>query len=367
MAVIVSVVEADLAVAVSGSPVSGQVSAIARILDSTTDDLILGASRVKTTANDYWQYAYLGGNGTFTGGNGVVRLELTENGSDIDYEILLDSVSKVSGTMIGANDTNTADQVGLLGASTINGGATGTSYNYNTYIITRLRAVTYPWDDAAELNDWSELNADVTGGYLTWDSGQAAPGYTCYQAWVAPPTLSACLVAPGIYRRAVESAGSVQTFYESSGGTPILSGSADLHPELLPLNASGAALALTFQRGANTCYAIGGGNESAGAWGTVQTIAADRTCPTACVLEPSHDLFVVDVDGSTNIAWGRRLSWNGTSFDIGTEGIVSSGDVAAERGQVLWSAAKGRLYFSYPDTSGVEKLLVSDNAGLAWA
>ena len=368
MAVIVGAIEADLACdprgSGNGNPQSG-------IMISSADftRYVLLWRYVLGLRDHWWVRTSESADAAIAGGDGTGRIELTESGSSVLWEAFVDGVSKASGTLANA-DTIDFNQV-FVAITRAQNDDSGHSRNSRTR-VEAFSTLTCGWDAVAELDDWQAWltypKPRMTGSYLTTQTDNHLSyiirTYTAKQ-------LSSCLVAPGVYRRAVSFGGDLQTFYEANAGTHILSGSADLYPELLSLNASSAALAMILQRDeqgvSNVYYSLGGGAEAAGAWGAVQTIIADRAKPCACVLEPTHDCFVIDVDGSNHIAYGQRLAWDGSAFIVGSEVEVSSGDVANERGHVVWNPNKGQLLFAYADTSGVVQLLTSNDCGATWA
>jgi uncharacterized Zn-binding protein involved in type VI secretion len=317
-----------------------------------------------------WTYFVAGTTGSVSGANGTGRLTFAENGDDVDWEFLVDGVSKATGALTGGASYEWSRVAIVLMAGV------GYDWTRNLRIAVTASGVGYEWlwDATSELDDWTTWSPfyqapQVTGGYLGLQASNSNAGV--YKDFVGSPTLSATIQAPGILRRAMATGGSISTDYELGADTAILSGTADKHPEILALNASSAALAMVFQRDeqgeSNVYYSTGGGAEAAGAWGTVQQVRAARAHPCACVLKPTHDAYVIAYNSADLSSYGQRLAWNGSSYDIGSEVTVVNGTAAAERGAVAWDAGKGRLHFTYADTDGAVQILTSDDCGATWA
>jgi hypothetical protein len=96
----------------------------------------------------------------------------------------------------------------------------------------------------------------------------------------------------------------------------------------------------------------------------VQTVALNRKKPTACMIVPTHDVGVAYIDGSD--ALFARAAWANGSYVLGTETIISSGDVADERGQLLQTPG-GVLLYVYRDSNAAVVIKESSNAGKTWS
>ena len=231
--------------------------------------------------------------------------------------------------------------------------------------------VRYEWDGLSELDDWTDYDIALAGGKITSTNLEFSYA-TALQIWTdAPPTmrgLTALLSPPAIQRVvASQGTGQLQDRYASGALADILTGSlVDDHPELLHLGAGAHHLGLVWQRGDDIAMTTGTGVPGIGGWPqTVQTVALDRSHPTACVIDPTLDAYMAYLQ-SGSIALGCPASWSNGSFAMGTETIISSGDVATERGQLLWTP-QAKLLYVYRDTSGAVVIRESADRGKSWA
>jgi len=109
--------------------------------------------------------------------SGIGRIEIAEDGADIDWEVFVLGVSRASGTIIGGN------------ASTWGRARQETRYSGNppegfigfarileTEIDFGIGVATYPWDNVSELDDWVIANTPlITGGYFTHPAAGIPP------------------------------------------------------------------------------------------------------------------------------------------------------------------------------------------------
>lgn len=347
--------------------------------DPTAHSLSVG--RVVAAGGPEWQVNNVAVT-TSAGSRAVAKIAIAASGADVTYTVTLDGETVATGT-----DTDGAaltwDLCWLIAG--LAGGSGGISRNYYTTLTpARGAATTYSWTALLELADWSyptllPPNIDTTNGYI-FDDAQY-PAYLMQWQQAALPAfggVSHCLQAPGIMRRvAVDDAGDLSEEWELDGflaaSLPDIEGGGYTFPEVCYTAAPGSGmLALVFGRTSSivdVAYATGTGTPVTG-WSDVQQIRADRTAPCACALPPTHDLYVVDLLSaalaSDCIAYGQRLAWNGTSYDIGTETIVQSGDLTVTRGALVQHPG-ARLEYIFVDASGSVQVKASTNGGATWA
>lgn len=333
-------------------------------------NVYLGVARIERTTTlgtPTWKLYYMSGLlSAFNddGSDGVCSIECAIVDGELQYTY----------TTPAGSDTRTA--IGTDGPSEVRvivGGYTDYyPISWVHYVnVTHGVLTEYPWDDIAELDDWTATNITVSGGVLITDAvqGQLAASIRQIFAYQAPSgkALTSVLSAPGIQRIvAVSSANVLQDRYASGSLADILtSGITDNHPELVHVGAGGHHLGLVWQRSNDICITTGTGVPGAGGWpNTVQTVALSRSKPTACVIDPTHDLGVAYIQGSN--ALFAPASWANGSYVMGTETLISSGDVADERGQLL-QAPDGYLIYVYRDTTGAVALKRSANRGQSWS
>jgi hypothetical protein len=323
-----------------------------------------------------WYAAKAGVSGFMPDSNtdGAGSIALSQNGSSIDYEFVT-PVGTASGTVSGVSGTvGSCDTVAFeLTLGNYEGGSVDKCAFRRVAFTRNGVPYSYPWDAPAELDAWTYAHGAtecaVTSGEVrllspitntTWDS-------LYYNAPAIGGALTSVLSAPGIQRiAAVSSANGLQDRYASGALADILTGSlADNHPELVHVGASGHHLGLVWQRSNDICITTGTGVPGITGWpNTVQTVALARSKPTACVIDPTHDLGVAYLQGSN--ALFSPAAWANGSYVMGTETIISSGDVADERGQLLQST-DGYLLYVYRDTSGAVIIKRSANRGQTWS
>jgi hypothetical protein len=316
-----------------------------------------------------WFYDILGsGNvriGTDTSTSGTMRMELTAVGDDVQWVATCPS-GTASGTAVGANATGSWNEVLLGGVSA--------TYGYSRFLSTSIDhgiTSTYPWDDNSEIDDWPISKPEffeVSGGALQLVSGKTNGAMGQQFTTVALGAISSALSPPSIQRLvAVGGAGQMQDRYASGALADILTGSiADNHPELLHVGAGAHHLGLVWQRSNDIAMTTGTGVPGAGGWpNTVQTVALDRSKPTACVISPTHDVGLAYLQ-SGSIALFCPASWANGSYALGTESIIASGGVASERGQILWTP-QGSLIYVYRNTDGDIVTKQSTDRGNTWS
>jgi hypothetical protein len=306
-----------------------------------------------------------------THGDGTATIACEQDGDALNWAVSLDADEIATGAIESIDWTTISETTVHVVSSrpTAASWSNGTGLRCTDLLITKTDTteVHYPWDESSELDDW--VNGDKwasSSGYIY----QVYNNWNLRQAFPNPETkqVTACLARPGVERTvACTDDGQLSERYEAQAFTDILSGDAlDAHPELCYTGAAGIGhLALVWQRDDDVVCATSSGVPTSG-WSDVATVREDRSYPTACVIAPTHDLYVVAIESSVHIAHGQRLRWKGTSYDIGTESIVSSGDVADERGHVL-CAPGNVLVYTYADTSGDIQVLRSSDGGSTWA
>jgi len=308
-----------------------------------------------------------------THGDGTATIICEQDGDALNWAVALDGDEIATGTIDAIDWSAMSETTVYIPCTrpTTASWSNGTGLRCTDLLITKTDTteVHYPWDESSELDDWTNGgNWVVSSGYTCCNP--TTRNSTIRQAFPNPETkqVTACLARPGIERTvACTDDGQLSERYEAQAFTDILSGDAlDAHPELCYTGAAGIGhLALVWQRDDDVVCATSSGVPTSG-WSDVATVREDRSYPTACVIAPTHDLYVVAIESSVHIAHGQRLRWKGTSYDIGTESIVSSGDVADERGHVL-CAPGNVLVYTYADTSGDIQVLRSSDGGSTWA
>jgi hypothetical protein len=316
-----------------------------------------------------WQYGVPGMGSPLTigsAGDGVASVELTENGQDVDYAIVCPAGTVTGtvadGTLASLNEASVAIHNTLY--------ANDQSAGHYGYVdVTHGIITAYPWDNDDELVDWDDSETWYTsGGYLFASDWSWSTIYQSFTHQDPVHGLTALLSPPAIQRVvASQGTGQLQDRYASGALADILTGSlVDDHPELLHLGAGAHHLGLVWQRGDDIAMTTGTGVPGIGGWPqTVQTVALDRSHPTACVIDPTLDAYMAYLQ-SGSIALGCPASWSNGSFAMGTETIISSGDVATERGQLLWTP-QAKLLYVYRDTSGAVVIRESADRGKSWA
>jgi hypothetical protein len=243
--------------------------------------------------------------------------------------------------------------------------------SYETVCECGTAITAYPWNSQSELSGWS---IDPSFGVQVNASSGCLYGLRGYSTTALSPdfapsglALTALLSPPAIQRIvAVSGSNVLQDRYASGALADILtSGIADNHPELVHVGAGGHHLGLVWQRSNDICITTGTGAPGLGGWpNTVQTVALNRKKPTACMIVPTHDVGVAYIDGSD--ALFARAAWANGSYVLGTETIISSGDVADERGQLLQTPG-GVLLYVYRDSNAAVVIKESSNAGKTWS
>lgn len=357
------------------------------ILTSDGDPFAHGLSvgRVVAAGGPEWQVNNVAVT-TSAGSRAVAKIEIAASGSDVTYTVTLDGETVATGT-----DTDGAaltwDLCWLIAG--LAGGSGGVSRNYYTTLTpARGAATTYSWVALLELADWSyptllPPNIDTANGYIYDDV--TYPAYVMQWQQAALPAfvgVSHCLQSPGIMRRvAVDDAGGLSEEFELDGfvaaSLPDISGGGYTFPEICYTAATGSGfLAVVLGRSGDLggglvediAYATSTGVPVSG-WSDVQSIRANRTAPCACALPPTHDMYVVALlsaeIASDCIAYGQHLRWNGSSYDIGSETIVVSGDLTVTRGSVEPHPGS-RLEYIYVDAAGAVQVKTSTNGGATW-
>lgn len=302
--------------------------------------------------------------GTDTSNSGTMSVSLVANGDDLDYTFVCPGGTE-AGTATGYAASGDWDSVVISFNRFLNG---GTAECLSTS-ITHGAVTTYPWDSSAELDDWGIYPThycEVSGGTLhpagTWVYASIGQVFTPSVGRAITSVLS----APGIQRiAAVSSANVLQDRYASGALADILTGSiADNHPELVHVGAGGHHLGLVWQRTNDICITTGTGVPGITGWpNTVQTVALARSKPTACVIDPTHDLGVAYLNGTE--ALFSPAAWANGSYVMGTETLIAS-DSADERGQLLQSP-DGYLLYVYRDSGGAVAIKRSANRGQTWS
>lgn len=318
-----------------------------------------------------WIYGLPGAAGTVIGTDttedGECSIILDENGSDIDYTITT-PIGVVSGTTIGGNGP-TLDAVTLRLSNNRPLPIDASDVTCAWIKVTHGVTTEYQWDSSDELVDWGDpSNAGVTGGVLIVVPFPSVCTLDQVFTYEAPSgrALTSVLSAPGIQRIAAVSSGNVlQDRYASGALADILTGSlADNHPELVHVGAGGHHLGLVWQRTNDICITTGTGVPGIAGWpNTVQTVAIARSKPTACVIDPTHDLGVAYLNGTE--ALFSPAAWANGSYVMGTETLIAS-DAADERGQLLQSP-DGYLLYVYRDSGGAVAIKRSANRGQTWS
>lgn len=295
--------------------------------------------------------------------SGEAVITLTPNGADMDVDISC-PVGSHSDTIAGAatGEWNLVEQ-------------SISTYSWDSYTAAYVDYTDvdngatnrWEWSTDGELDDWTWSNVQVSGGHLLGPS-LGGDGYIQTPFLPATPgrALTSVLSAPGIQRiAAVSSANGLQDRYASGALADILTGSlADNHPELVHVGAGGHHLGLVWQRTNDICITTGTGVPGIAGWpNTVQTVAIARSKPTACVIDPTHDLGVAYLNGTE--ALFSPAAWANGSYVMGTETLIAS-DAADERGQLLQSP-DGYLLYVYRDSGGAVAIKRSANRGQTWS
>lgn len=393
MAITVEAVEAGL-VAASWPGWAGDSDARIEISGGATSAWASLARYKDASGTDIWWCRWPGG-GSYTenGTDGTGRIEVTADGNDVQVVFKVDGSAIKTQTLSGANAYDWK-RVWLRQAVSRGfgfGPGAGVYPSRNdglTVELSNATTVLYPWDAAGELDDWSSATDTlVTGGDLVVDCDgmRLTVNFNISQDFTALPAfggVSHCLQSPGIMRRvAVDDAGGLSEEFELDGfvaaSLPDISGGGYTFPEICYTAATGSGfLAVVLGRSGDLggglvediAYATSTGVPVSG-WSDVQSIRANRTAPCACALPPTHDMYVVALlsaeIASDCIAYGQHLRWNGSSYDIGSETIVVSGDLTVTRGSVEPHPGS-RLEYIYVDAAGAVQVKTSTNGGATW-
>ena len=327
----------------------------------------------------WWIEEYVDGDSTYWTGieepEGLASIELTVNGADMDWSVVIAGVEHQTGSFVGgasetwfpgiahdANNTPTEKEARNLGTVITFDDASTRSFDWATesQINGWTRDYGYPfyWETGFLAEAYPGLSLGIGGWY-------SYPGIT--PDITAAGSVSACLQSPGITRRVMSDAnGQLYEEFNANGGwsAVLTSANTDAAPEVMYLGATGAQLGLVWQRDTNIVATTSDGRVAAG-WGPVQTVRAGRDYPTACVIKPSHDVYCIAYQ-SDGIAKGQRLAWDGTDWTVGAEVTVKSSGVNDERGHVR-QLPDGRLVYVYTNTNEDIVSVQSTDAGATWA
>lgn len=368
--IVVSNLDVDLHIEASGPTYYSVL--LLRLYSSVNNATRFTLTRYHGSGSDKkWTWQVPGGAATYTPTDTATdeqgSIALALNGDAIDY-VFTTPVQTVTGTVAAelvADESFDSVYLSMTGTQ-------GPEVWCKGLTVTRRTPTVYPWNDAAELDAWTVTSAvSVAGGNLYPDAYVGAQANGSIIQTFKPQgvdALTALLSPPSIQRvAAVSGAGGLQDRYASGALADILTGStADNHPELLHVGAGAHHLGLVWQRSNDIAMTTGTGVPGAGGWpNTVQTVALDRSKPTACVINPTHDVGLAYLQ-SGSIALFCPASWANGSYALGTESIISSGGVASERGQILWTP-QGSLIYVYRNTDGDIVTKQSTDRGNTWS